>query len=283
MINVILRGDLGNWLFQWSFAHSLATKHHCQIRLLTYNRWLSQGSRLSDILKKVEIFDLDHSVEFLNWPTLLEHKLPFIDFSTWITEAKSDNTDAIITPDKDTVLYGYFQSNQYFHSSARSVHEHLTRKPLSPLIEHSLLERCRQKNSVAIHVRRGDYLKSRNHNVCSNEYYFRAIEMMQTQFTDCHFHIFSDDLEYCRKLFDQDKFYFVDLDFSRTQPGAEIRLMAECHHQIISNSSFSWWGAWLNKRPGNMVICPDKWLNDEQLNQRAKHETILPQWIQAPH
>ena len=133
-------------------------------------------------------------------------------------------------------------------------------------------------NSVSVHIRRGDYFQPQNigiYGVCKEDYYKNAIKKIKSLLSDVRFFVFSDDLEWVSKhlVFDADTVFIPNYDINQF---AYIELMSHCKHHIISNSSFSWWGAVLNEQLQSIVICPSKWT----LNS---FETIaLKQWIKIP-
>ena len=122
---------------------------------------------------------------------------------------------------------------------------------------------------VSIHVRRGDYIKLQNyHLLLPKKYYDKAISL----FKDCFFIIFSDDIEWCKLNINSINVYFSECN----QDYIDLFLMSKCHHNIISNSSFSWWGAYLNKNINKKVVCPSKWF--AKLGPK-KHDLILDDWL----
>jgi hypothetical protein len=115
---------------------------------------------------------------------------------------------------------------------------------------------------AAVHVRRGDYVNLKTatdfHGVLSVNYYRDAMKLVSAKHPDVQFFVFSDDLKWCRENFNIDlPLTFVDNHSAYSS--ADLFLMKYCHHNIIANSSYSWWGAWLNQNPNKMVIAPDKW------------------------
>ena len=117
--------------------------------------------------------------------------------------------------------------------------------------------------AVSLHVRRGDYLQPsvwRNTGgVCCLPYYKRAIAEMQRRVGGAHFYVFSDDPEWCRANLPLDETaVFVDWN-KKADSWQDMMLMSLCRHNIICNSTFSWWGAWLNNNPGKTVLAPDRW------------------------
>ncbi len=117
---------------------------------------------------------------------------------------------------------------------------------------------------VSLHVRRGDYLSSKFENVyrdvCTEAYYRHAIDYMQDRYQNCHFYVFSDDLAWCRKHLRGENMTFVSCNKGKNSP-YDMYLMSICRHNIIANSSFSWWGAWLNKNCGKEVLVPERWFH----------------------
>ena len=126
-----------------------------------------------------------------------------------------------------------------------------------------LLEKINNTNSVSIHVRRGDYLKDNNiniHGLCSLEYYLRAIEILNMSSYKFSFFIFSDDLEWCKAKFS----FSNDLHFCEGNFLEDFFLMSKCKNNIIANSSFSWWAAFLNENINKTVIYPSNWFANKK-------------------
>lgn len=156
-------------------------------------------------------------------------------------------------------LVGYFQSHKYFENVESEVRMLFRRAPKHSLQGLALKQRIAGAESVGIHVRRGDYLKSPHyefHGLCGIHYYERAIEIMRERLPDPTFLVFSDDLDWCRE-----NIHGHDVIFSEDggSPNADLDLLADCKHHIISNSSFSWWGAWLGQTAQQSVIAPCPW------------------------
>ncbi len=124
-------------------------------------------------------------------------------------------------------------------------------------------------NAVSLHIRRGDYVKVKEtndfHGVCSIAYYETAIELITNKINDPVFYIFSDDMDWVKKNFNiRQNHVFVDANDAATNY-EDMRLMSLCKHNIIANSSFSWWGAWLNPSSSKTVIAPKKWMKDPSI------------------
>lgn len=175
---------------------------------------------------------------------------------------------------------GYFQSEKNFKEI-----ENLVRKEfeLKKEFESSLFLKEKEgilgKNCISVHIRRGDYVKDSKtqnfHGNCSKEYYEKGMECIQSKVESPTFCFFSDDIEWTKKEFGE-KEQYVFISNPELEDYEEMMLMSLCKHHIIANSSFSWWGAWLNQNPNKIVITPQKWLQVEPDPQ----PNILPEsWI----
>jgi hypothetical protein len=179
---------------------------------------------------------------------------------------------------KNTVLNGYFQSEQYF----RDIRDIL-------LGDFSWVNEPRGKNkelfgqinndksSVSVHVRRGDYVSNNNaakfHGLTGLDYYRAAVNKIAKQVKNPNLYVFSDDPDWCKRKL---KFKQPTIYISHNTNGSEdMRLMKTCRHNIIANSSFSWWGAWLNENPNKIVIAPKQWFSHPESNTK---DLILSSW-----
>lgn len=155
---------------------------------------------------------------------------------------------------KTTLLNGYFQSEKYFNNNKEEI-----KTLLSPSVElrnklYIKYPKLESKNTCSIHIRRGDYIGLQNHHpVQTIDYYKKAIELIGL---DKLYLIFSDDILWCKSNFNFLKnciFVENNLDYE------DLYLMSYCNDNIIANSSFSWWGAWLNENPNKRVVAPKNW------------------------
>lgn len=180
-------------------------------------------------------------------------------------------------------LSGYFQSEQYFSF----IRERLLREfvPAESLDARntSLKTQMQRCNSVSLHVRRGDYVSvpqnQKIHGSCSPAYYQRAIDAMQTEIGSATWFIFSDDLDWVRmNLPLPGRVVYVEGNIDR--PEWDIHLMSQCRHNICANSSFSWWGAWLNNNTNKRVIVPASWFATPLLDAS---DIVPASWIKVPN
>jgi Glycosyl transferase family 11 len=174
-------------------------------------------------------------------------------------------------------LQGYFQTSQLVEAVADELRVDLTLKESPRGKNLELLQQIRRsRNPVSLHIRRGDStLPWEGKVVLPMEYYAQAISTMKERFVDPFFFVFSDDMSFVRDNLPRDaRMVFVDHndDFASHE---DLRLMSACQHHIIANSTFSWWGAWLNPRPEKMVIAPRHWFLAGE-----NYRTLFPRdWI----
>lgn len=171
-------------------------------------------------------------------------------------------------------LEGYFQSWRYFVSVQDEVRERFRlRDPLSRLSQQYAGRIAAARLPVSVHVRRGDYLLPQNgmYGVVTLDYYRRAKRLMDEKFNDVHYFVFSDDTEWCQENLGNDFGKVTLVAGTGDTPWEDLHLMSLCAHHIIANSSFSWWGAWLNPSTEKMVITPKNWFGRgtaKALNER---------------
>ena len=126
------------------------------------------------------------------------------------------------------------------------------------------LSEVSNSESVAVHIRRGDYLTGDNldnyGNICTKDYYNSAIDYIRNHVSNPFFYVFSDEIEWVQENFDFGNVRLVNWN-SGNNSFLDMQLMSLCKHQIIANSTFSWWAAWLNQNPDKLVIMPAKWMN----------------------
>lgn len=130
-----------------------------------------------------------------------------------------------------------------------------------------VIESC---NSVAIHIRRGDYLSAENDTIyggiCTEQYYNKAMEYIADLEKNILWVFFSNDIKWVRERYDYKNAIYVASDmFENYKDWYDMALMSCCHHNIIANSTFSWWGAWLNRNDNKIVIAPHKWMNYDSM------------------
>lgn len=191
-------------------------------------------------------------------------------------EAIPFNFDKNVYNSRNNLFSGYWQNCTYFETISKQLfYDFRFSEPVDPQ-NRKYLQKINATVSVAVHVRRGDYLLDPLlGGLCPESYYIEAMSMMKQLHTGCHFFIFSNDMEWCRERLQTENSTFVTGNVG-IQSFRDMQLMIACRHIIIANSSFSWWSAYLNDNPDKTVICPQKWTTDNDLNT----DGLLPlHWI----
>jgi hypothetical protein len=272
MIVVNIKGGLGNQMFQYAAAKRLALnnghKLFVDITFLKYYPIHFTNTRRD--------FELDHFNISANIKEqdnrlilyLLRNKYINKLISLLIKIFKNYNTVdernyfVDLKKDGNYILEGYFQSELYFKHIETTIRQEFSLKGELDHKNKILAQRMEIENSISLHVRRGDYTNPNNssvYHICPKEYFEEAIKYISRRVERTSFFIFSDDMEWVKAN--------LALNFPVTyvehntinQSYLDLVLMSKCKHNIISNSTFSWWGAWLNKNNNKIVIAPDKW------------------------
>ena len=187
----------------------------------------------------------------------------------------------VLNVEKGFIYYeGYWQSEKYFKEYKEDLLKLFTlNDKLKPDTEY-LKNIIRKENAISLHIRHGDYVNNAKinsyHGTCNLNYYKKAIYYIQQRIVNSYIFVFSDDIKWARdNLKNNGNITFVDL-FNKAPDAEEMYLMSQCKHNIIANSSFSWWGAWLNQNQGKIVIAPKKWFKDKSINTK---DLIPEKWI----
>ncbi len=283
MIIIKLIGGLGNQLFQYAIGRQLSIKHGVKLKV-DLVELLDRKPRQNFTFRDFELGDFKFQVQSATKFELLAFKL-----KTWVLtkiglrksyfrESKfTFDSNLLMNSSNSMYLNGFWQTEKYF-TNIRSV----LINDLNLLNELSIVAKkwesqINSANAISIHIRRGDYisnsLANEFHGFCSLEYYISAIEFIKGKIGNCVFFFFSDDLEWAKTTFSS----LEDVAFVESISNKEdLYLMSICRHNIIANSSFSWWGAWLNQNQDKIVIAPKKWFNDESIDTT---DLIPSTWI----
>ena len=194
----------------------------------------------------------------------------------------------VLKAGKNVYLEGYWQSEKYFKEIEYIIRKDLIIKPNLKGRNKDIAKKIVSENSISLHIRRGNYVANpeifKVHGTCEQEYYYEAIDYITENVKEPYFYIFSDEIEWAKDNFKIEYAHtFVDINigfdgenYQDEKNYEDLRLMSLCKHNIIANSSFSWWGAWLNQNPEKIVIAPKKWFNDESLDTS---DLIPNSWI----
>ncbi len=288
---VRLMGGLGNQMFQYATGKSLAVKLGVPLRLDT-SFLEEQNDNKGYTLRNFEldVFNIDAAiaskkeVDQYRRPIKLKKlaKLfPFAFKNKIFSEKKLNYQKEFELINAAVYLEGYWQTEKYFTEISKRLREN-DFNPKSSISKSNaeLLEKIKSSNSVSIHVRRGDYISNpetnKFHGTCTIEYYEQAVELLNQKTKIENIYVFSDEPEWVKANI---KFQFPTT-YIENNNGKEshwdLFLMRHCKHNVIANSSFSWWGAWLNENSSKTVIAPKKWFNDTSINT----DDLLPvDWL----
>lgn len=272
IVNIL--GGLGNQMFQ--YALYLALREKFKNEVVKVDRSCFKGYPLHNGFELDKIFQVD--CEFANWKDLVRVSYPYLNYRCWqigkcfllrrktmcIEPKNMDLKQDIFDIQHDCFYDGYWQHEEYF-KDIRSV---ILKAFTFPILKDKNLEIWKvvqKSNSASIHVRRGDYL---NHpyykDICELDYYHKAIQYLKDVVAPDVFLVFSNDTEWCRNhlqsLLNDVQVIYVDWN-TGSNSYIDMQLMSGCKYNIIANSSFSWWGAWLNTNEDKIVIAPKKWMN----------------------
>ena len=270
-IRVKLTGGLGNQMFQFAAGYSIAKKNNVKLSLdlkrFTYRKDHNgfELQKVFDILSKVDF--LNHPINFgsINFKEILNNiDITFHNFK----EPHFHYTAKILDIPKHSLLNGYWQSELYFEDYAQELRKIFSFSKQLDKKNSLIANEINQNNSVSIHVRRGDYLLkiNNNHNVDLKKYYLDAIEKTSKFFDNPKYFVFTDDPLWVTKNFILD-YPFTVIDFNRDNDSfLDMYLMSLCKSNIIANSSFSWWGAWLNDKEDKIIYAPKNWFKDKSIS-----------------
>jgi len=269
MIIIKLIGGLGNQMFQYAAGRRAAHINKTELKLDISWFQNPEGAIKRDYL--LNIFNIQES--FANKEEI--NKLKGGNQGLWQRLCKK------FFKIKDNVyLEGYWQSEKYFKDIENIIRKEFTFKAAPDNVNQKMLDRITSCDSISIHIRRGDYVvdgkTNRFHGVCDLDYYFKAVGLVAKQVKAPHFFVFSDDPTWVKQnLHLEFPCVYVDQNFGK-KDYEDLRLMLSCQHNIIANSSFSWWAAWLNANPDKIIIAPKKWFAGKSIDT---DDLVPASWI----
>ncbi len=276
MIISNLIGGLGNQMFQYAAGRALSLKFGVLLRLdvsgfSSYG--LHQGFELQRIFNgSVEAASNSDVHEMLGWQSssmirrvVSRPSMSIFRSKSFVVEPHFHYWSSISNLTGSCFLNGYWQSEKYFADVAQAIREDFAFKLPMSLQNSELAKQISQVNAVSLHVRRGDYANNAKttatHGLCSIDYYQAAIQHIIKHVEKPHFFVFSDDIAWVKSNLKIDfPHQFIDHN-QGAESYNDMRLMSLCKHNIIANSSFSWWGAWLNNNPQKIVVAPKRWFS----------------------
>jgi len=281
---VKFNGGLGNQMFQYAFAYVLEEKTGIKtlFDMSFFEKRYARPYELENFslnAKFVEDFWLKLKLKIM-WKlrkNLKDKKFLGLNFYSE-PHFEFDKYAFKIKP--NTYIEGFFQSEKYFEKFKDEILDAFKFKNKPDDFNQFLIDEINKSNSVSMHIRRGDYVQKKRYQElyanCSLDYYKRGVEYIASKYENPKLFIFSDDIDWVKANFNFPYEYVFVSNNSGAKSYEDMRLMSLCKHNIIANSSFSWWGAWLNNNKEKIVIAPKKWFNDGRINQ----DDVIPEnWI----
>jgi hypothetical protein len=286
MIIIKLIGGLGNQMFQYALGRHLAIKNGTVLKFDISDLINSSNDNSEITIRNYELnnFNIEEKIASKEELVLFKDKRPKIlrileklkpyNWRSKIYEKGLNFDQRILNIKGDKYLAGYWQSELYFNEIRDFLLNEFSPKKTNLDNIGVIADKIKSKTSISLHVRRGDYVKaySNHYHVQDQTYYSEALQIIKQAYSNCNLFVFSDDIQWCK-----DNLNFEELTYyvEPNQSFEDIYLMSLCSHNIIANSSFSWWGAWLNKNPEKICIAPKKWFK----NKNKKNNIIPKNWI----
>lgn len=292
---VRLKGGLGNQLFTYAVAKSLALRNTAELVIdhvtgfekdFTYQRTyqlmnFNIEARLASPTERLEPFKMLRN----KWLVFTSKRTAF-DNRKFIFQQQTPYDKRLneLTFSGTLFFEGYWQSERYFKMAEKQLRQQLTLKKELDATNSNLLQKIKERNSVALHLRWFDDPGTDNSNNVGIQYYTKALELIRSQIQTPHFFIFSDRPEDAAKVLPLNSNECTIVNHNKTDDDAykDLWLMSNCSSIIMANSSFSWWAAWLNEPDKQLIICPEQEINHPGRITSWNFEGQLPErWIKV--
>lgn len=288
-MRVLLQGGLGNQMFQYAAAYAIAKRLGCGLEL-DLSMFDVFGTRAWCRSFALDIFALSENTIYTHNHHLSVRALPRV--SSFCRSHNHnrlgkyvfaiDNHNEMVAVADKNILFGYFANNRIFMDCRDELLKEFSFKDQPNAANAALLQEMSSCESVAIHIRRGDYMSEAYKNIFfhpSVQWYRDAMCEITRRIKQPLFYFFSDDIAWVKEQFaDVKNAVFVDINYGADSYN-DMRLMSICKHNIIANSTFSWWGAWLNPNPNKIVIAPGKYYTREDLKETYLAQMIPSGWM----
>ena len=268
---VFIQGGLGNQIFQYAFFRYLIKKGYRRVYLDGAAGFISKhgGFELKRLFPSIAADQRVLPYWKARPPYLLGELLRLI----FRLDLRTDEEQP-----KGRKLWwkAHWQEYRYPEYVREEIVKSLEFIPIEDEKNVKILQLITSTNAVSIHVRRGDYLQPHMRpmfgDICSTDYYHKAIGYIRGKVENPQFFVFSDDPDWVKKNLSPECAVYVDWNRGKDS-FRDMQLMSCCKHHIIANSSFSWWGAWLSPYPEKLVVCPAKWFHNFPVE---KVDRLLP-------
>jgi hypothetical protein len=284
MIIARIQAGLGNQLFQYAAGRALALRSNQEFKIDLHGfdmKNLATQQKTNDIfVYRLDLFNITATlaskkeVSNLHEPFGIISKKWNMFKQLYVGHGYTDFLPRIYRAERSLYLDGYWQSERYFDDFQDVIRkEFQLKKQFAGVAEELFIKIKNAPQSCFIHIRRGDYVK--NGLVQKLDYFTNAVEHMKKSLPDIEFFVFSNDIPWAQKHLDTKKSPVNFISDPNLTPQEELMLMSKCDHAIISNSSFSWWGAWLINSPTKKVIAPRMWSEDSEKEKHRKY--VVPE------
>lgn len=295
MIIVKLMGGHSNQLFQYATGRRLAKKRGVELKLdiTSFDNMAPQDTprhfelgcyplkatiATPDDLSKIEPENYSE-----NLAGKIKHKFRIGGNILRFGELSTGFNKSVLSASKNTYLVGWWQNERYFNDIRDDLIKDF--EPITPLSKTNerIIKKIRSTESIWLHVRRGDYITNKHanafHGFTGIEYYKKALQAVvkripKNRRENVELFICSNDIAWCKKNL---KLPYPITYIENELGSDDMRVAKHCKHDILANSTFSWWGAWLNENPNKIVVAPKLWFQDEKANSET--EIVPPSWI----
>lgn len=275
MIAVALTDGLANRMFQYAFGQGLKAKgfqvlyDRCHYKPKIDQTW--EFVDLKDAFPNIDIEYTNKSNFYFTFPGHLKGSrywqriFEFLNLEIVYLEQSFAFVPKIEDQIKrNTLFYGHWQTEKYFEICKDAIKNNFIFLPFSEDLNIVYSRKMREEESVAIHVRKGsDYHRWKStHGICDIDYYKASIKFIKSRITNPVFYVFTDNPNWVNENFTGIDYTLVDWNPIKGKYNfRDMQLMSCAKHNIIANSTYSWWGAWLNKNPCKLVVAPNRWVN----------------------
>lgn len=288
MVIVELLGGLGNQLFQYAAARQLAELRGVELKVdvsgfekyKLHKYSLHHFNISANSATKEEVEKFKSSEKFPKLSSILSKIGIYKQFGHVYRERYFHFDPLLQKAPSDILLSGFWQSEKYFQDISNILYKEF--QIITPFggINEEISLNIISSNSVSLHIRRGDYVSDSNtskiHGVCDLSYYERCIKVIEEKVTNPQFFVFSDDPDWASQNLKLNHVTTYIRNNNADTNYEDLRLMSLCSHNIIANSSFSWWSAWLNMNSSKIVMAPKQWFNESNRNTK---DLIPERWI----
>ena len=290
MIIVVIKGGLGNQLFEYAAGRALSLRQQKADNSEPLLKLDTSNYSLTNNIYPLRHYGLCHFNIIENIATLdeistLKYPRGILSLCYKTIRTKLGFFNVVFIPRMlhkkgNIYLEGYWQTEKYFEDFKEQIQRELTLvKPISSRAKYFKDQIKRKSPSISLHIRRGDYADSRNTNrhfgTCSESYYSEALKFIASKIAGTvNVFVFSDDIEWVkRNIFSS--YSLIHVSSPEIPDHEELILMSLCDHNVISNSTFGWWGAWLNKNTQKLIVAPKRWTKKKNFIFR---DIIPPSW-----